>query len=384
MAPDDNVNISGTTILANDSQVEQPDLDPLLMLEALPDLFQASTNLLKFLIPSESTEEKLSEWVDRLQQQTIPTRDQKRLSRLTSVFETNKECFGSQKFINIPFVIQSFAFPEPGDDVDHLNRGLEKILQKANLAALALDLISFADSHSSEKLLLELCASFPSPFKGPFSESGGRESRENQKKFFWPTVDLALEIRTQFLLLSLESQRNENTFNLGIAQTVKLLSLSARCSDELLIREWGLGHFQERCNVILTARFKDNLRKRTKTIQQALSDDKERQKGLDLLRATFPWRTFTDQVGLWTQARAEHLNREPALEGNLHNVVEELQQELDREVGLPGMLPSVEQPEDVVENDVENDDHSEGESATQEIPRSLPDPQGSQLRSNDW
>lgn len=327
---DDHANISGTTILG-DSFDASENLDPSLMLEFLPQLLQASTNLLNFLTPLESSKGELSEWICHLRQARLSTREHLRLTTRISVFETNKNCFGGHNHIDIPSVAR--AFTSNPDDILRQNPNLGNVLHKANLAALASNLVRSTDNQALAKLLPDLSSSFPLPFMNTTFRKASEELTSIEEKFLRRTFKLTIDIKTQCLISSLESQSTKDSSNLSVSQKKGYLPLPAGYTGEQLIED----HFKDSCRLFLPENFKDKERQRKEVIQDSFSKDGETGVALNQLRETFPWNRFITQLALWIRLRTENINRELDHQGKLDDVIDALQEELDQqeEVGKP-------------------------------------------------
>lgn len=376
---DDHANISGTTILANDSFDGSESLDPSLMLEFLPDLLQASTNLLSILSPSKLSESELYELVFRLGQGKLSTREQHRLSHRTSVFETNKKCFGNHNYIDIPSAIR--AFTSNTQDIQRQNSCLESVLYKANLASLALSMAQLTDRRASGKFLLDLRSAFPLSFMSSTSKQEDTDSNTAENEFLGSTSELVLDIRTQYLILSLESQSTKNTFDSSISQT-EVPSLPTDCTDQRLVKEWVSTHFQADLSAPLSDEFKDDMRQRTRIIRRSFSKDGETGQALNKLRETFPWRDFVAQLAVWVRQRAENIGPERHLQDSLDDMIDRLQQELDSQK-LAGKPCEPSHPPQQEEGSV-NDDRANGEMAAEANPPNLSDSEDSQRRTFNW
>lgn len=341
-AADDHANISGTTILVNDSFDATENLDPDLMLEALPVLLHTSTNLLNFLTPSKSSEEKLAEWISHLQQGHQTPREQLQLTRRISVFESNKNCFGSHNYIDIPSVVRTFT--SNAEDFLHQNPGLGNVLRKANLAALASNIVRSTEREALSKLLPDLSSSFPLPFMGPISKQASVELTSAEMKFQEETFKLTLDIRTQCIISSLKSQSAQDSL------------------DQQRIED----HFVECCGNLLPDSFKDEIRSRTETIQESLSKDSETGAALHKLRETFPLKPFATQLALWIRLRTESIDRELCSQDNLDDLIDSLQAELDRQKedgeSSKSSTPPQQQEDGSVDGDHINGDASQGRS----------------------
>lgn len=371
---DDHANISGTTFLA-DSFDASGNLDSSLMLEVLPQLLQASTNLLNFLTPPDTSERRLTEWICNLRQEKLSNREHLRLSHHTSLFETSKSCFGSHNYIDIPSVARSFS--SNSEDTLRQNPNLENVLHLANLATLASYLVRSTDSQALPKYILSLSSTFPLPFMSATSRPASEELTSVEEEFLSKTFNFFIDFRTQCLILSLESQSTEDSSNFSVSQEKGHISQLAGYTGEQLIEY----HFGETCRSFMPDTCKGELRQRTKIIHDSFG--KEGQAGVALikLRENFPWKPFMTQLAVWIRLRAENISRKLRPQGSLDGVVDALRKELDHqnEFGQPSESP---QPIQQQENGSVNGDHS-NEEVPQEKPPHVSDLEISQ-RTHNW
>ncbi|KAK2757309.1 hypothetical protein FQN54_004823 [Arachnomyces sp. PD_36] len=349
---DDHANISGTTILANDSFDAPESLDAPFMLEVLPQLFSASTSLLKFIIPPESSEKKLSDWILHLQQGKMTTR----LSHQMSVFESHQKCFNSHTYIDISSVVR--AFSSNPDEVQRQNPGLERILHKANLAALASYMVRFTDRQSSRKYFLDLQSRFPQGFMRLVGKETREQSPNPQEELeeLRRNFKLLLDIRTQCLISSLEPPNAEDSLDTSVSQVDAGLALPADCSDRELIKKWVISHLRDSGYPLLPRELKGDIRQRETEVRRIVYEEKGKHESVvNRLQETFPFQPFITQLAAWVRSRVETVNREMELEGTTEDLVDRLQEELDRQKSNPQPSEPL-SPERQLANDLANED----------------------------
>ncbi|KAF7157701.1 hypothetical protein CNMCM6106_003554 [Aspergillus hiratsukae] len=205
---DDTMNITGTTFLPEEVDTN---LDPDMMMETLPDLERAAKNVLDYLVPSSADPFSIVNAAKRL---VDPNSTQsKRLRHSQSNLAAQAEWFGSQVYIDVKHVSQllTSALEKKSVQVGK-DWSAEPILHLANCARLALEvLLANAGTDSAKRAIRNLEDLFPLPFMNDISESQG-ERAIGDSSLRKDTFDLALELRTQSLILKLEEDQYKLDF----------------------------------------------------------------------------------------------------------------------------------------------------------------------------
>ncbi|RAK74003.1 uncharacterized protein BO72DRAFT_530534 [Aspergillus fijiensis CBS 313.89] len=203
--PDDEINISGTTILPSEPDL---DLDPGKMIEAFPKLWDAAEDMLEFSVPSPF---ELLEFTKLLQKLNDPqSLESWRLARQTSNLREEARYFGSQPYIDVELVDDIFKSSATVAEKLHELEGQwdpAPALQKANCARFVLEvLLCEPESTSSLKQAIRILDSiFPLPFTTRLVPAGQRRSA-GDSLLEKETFDLALELRTQYTIMQLEEK----------------------------------------------------------------------------------------------------------------------------------------------------------------------------------
>ncbi|KAI9730035.1 MAG: hypothetical protein M1818_008304 [Claussenomyces sp. TS43310] len=193
--------MSGTTALTTQSAQELEELDAAMILELLPDLWRDTEKLLNILAPKGTSVSSLESTVKRLH---IPgTREGNRLRHTEKTFESTKENYGTDIFIDPALILRKlFDDHDLGENVHRLNI----VLQAANIAALIKGLL-VADPESPETLALltRLNKLFPTPFLSGYAE----ELQFGSSALLDDTFALALGLRSQMSIATLREYRED-------------------------------------------------------------------------------------------------------------------------------------------------------------------------------
>ncbi|RAH84750.1 hypothetical protein BO86DRAFT_454249 [Aspergillus japonicus CBS 114.51] len=203
--PEDEINISGTTILPSEPDL---DLDPGKMIEVFPKLWDAAEDMLEFSVPSPF---ELLEFTKLLQKlNDSQSLESWRLARQTSNLRQEAKYFGSQPYIDVELVDDIFRSSATVAEKLHEIEGQwdpAPALQKANCARFVLEvLLCEPESTSSVKQAIRILDSiFPLPFTTRLVPAGQKRSA-GDSSLEKETFDLALELRTQYTIMQLEEK----------------------------------------------------------------------------------------------------------------------------------------------------------------------------------
>lgn len=317
-----NTNISGTTFLAHESDQdtdaagsEDGDVDAIDMADELPDLQQASTRLLELVGTNSSDAKGIYEAAKRISRPG--NADNKRFKRVYKKLADSMKVFTRESYIDaanisplIPSVTTEDA-PEPWDSKPYFYR--------ANCAWLALTTLSAAlGSQNQVKAIEDLDRQFPAPFMSRMVQpkqklTGGASCALRA------TLDLALDIRTQFFIAELEKHRNEKGFD---AQSVlKCVFYHSRDSslDPGSLRGFNLGGTFKDENGRLPDSLHDEVSVRIDELETSLFDDDDNL-NLNGLKMIFSWRRLCLRVARFVQLREQEFKATIASQPKIEDV----------------------------------------------------------------
>lgn len=305
--------MSGTTILPSEPET---DLDPDMMIESLPSLEREAKGVLNILVPHSVD---LVSIVNTAKKLRDPQNAQsKRLRRFTSNLDAEAQYFGHQTYIDTKQVNQlvTSALTKKGTEATSQDWSPDPVLHKANCARLALEVLLAESpsqkqkSDSQRKAINGLERRFPSSFLNELGKErqdghGGHSYLEKE------TFDLALEIRTQSLLLKLQMHQGDSKFDPeaivnGVFFGDEKEGLYP--DDQTPLRGFDIGPFQDE-NGNLPERFTEPVHDRINEIRVTLAEDDSTDNIRDL-QGAYGWQKFVLRVAQWIRKRDSEISRE--------------------------------------------------------------------------
>ncbi|KAF4625014.1 hypothetical protein G7Y89_g13154 [Cudoniella acicularis] len=343
--------MSGTTAFSSFSTYSQSrlkELDPT-MVEYLPDLFSHSCKILNLLAPEDHSEELVSNIARELH--VIDSKRAKRLRVEEEKFQTIREHFGDEDYLDNTLILHKLLGPDPG--VGDFRP--DAIIHAANLAAVVKGFLVLQQGNvSMEPLLDVLDTYFPQPFINKFHsnpEHGNSELLED-------TLALGLDIRTQYAILIIKNRKDDQNrmddqewnpdqilanifyhplpegdsetpyFEDGHANGRVIKSLlrggPANSNDQD-------DQIQERVNLI-----RSFFRGKEAAVEQGDLVDFEQ------LDEQFPWPRFRAELVSWSRARLEEINRSIEKQGGVKRLTKTLIEAMkskDSQVGVSNDPP---------------------------------------------
>ncbi|KAJ5692333.1 MYB DNA-binding domain protein [Penicillium macrosclerotiorum] len=306
-----NTNISGTTFLPHDSDSEDGALDPVDMVDEVQDLQQAASRVLDLVGTGSSDPKGIVEAVKLIANpmNTVSKRLKRSLKKLVDIMKV----FGNQAFIDVARVKTMIPSVTLGDE-DKVWSPIP-ILQKANCARLALDVILASSGSQTPRQVIEtLEKHFPLPFMDKFV----KKSQSLQPGFsvaVKPTFELALEIRTQYFITELERCQGEKGFDpAAILKGVFYDELALEDADDSPIDPGSLRGFKlaptfEDENGCLPDNFQDDVSDLVSELETYLFDD-DGAANIQGLKAVFPWQRFCLRTARFVHARDKEVNQQ--------------------------------------------------------------------------
>ncbi|KAK1144861.1 hypothetical protein N8T08_004874 [Aspergillus melleus] len=302
-SPEDAANISGTTILPSEPDT---DLDPEMMLESLPDLERAARDVLKLLVPASTDPVSIVSLAAKL---ADPKNTQsRRLSRSKSKFESEASYFGSHSYIDTERVSEAI-YTALENKCDGLANDWTPDLsvQKANCARFAIEvLLARTETDAPRQAIQHVEGLFPSVFMNNVVHDGQRTA-VGESSLGKDTFNLALEIRTQFLIASMEDQQNDPGFDpdaiLKLAFFVEEIDEDVYDSSEAPLRGFNLDNLGG-ADGYLPSRYRDAAYDRFNEMRVLVSD------GLDELKSAFRWSRFALKAAQWLRKRNDEIDKQ--------------------------------------------------------------------------
>ena len=315
--------VTGSTIIPMYSP-EPNDLDPSMLVEALPDLQRAATGVLDFLTPASLDPVSILSLARRLRD---PNNTQsRRLSRFVTNLRTESRFFGSSMFIDVDTI--GPLLPSLDGSVGKDGRKWHPILVllNANCALCAVDLLF--QTHTPKRIIRELEARFPYPFMTEFDGDGKGQS-DGRSALERATFNLALDIRTQYLRMELEARQNEVDFD--PEAILRSVFYDERPPDEVdsdadqdALRGFRIPPFQDEHGHLpadIAPHYKELVYDRVQDISMQLrsfndddedNDSEDRGTSVNIrgLKAAYHWQSFAFRAVRWIRERDEEIRKE--------------------------------------------------------------------------
>lgn len=307
-------NISGTTFLPQEeSDPDDGALEPIIMIDELPGLQEATDRLLN-LVKASAPDAKQA--VDAARKLANPRNtENKRLKPAIRKLMSQMKPFGAQRFIDVDQAQRLIPTVQP-KDADRPWSPLPA-LQRANCARMVLDLLLAGmglNSHS--EAIRALDSQFPEPLMSQVVE-GNEPAPIGGSAALKSTFELALEIRTQFAIVELERQAKDVNAR-SVIESV--FYGDGYTSDNDPLRGFNLqGTFADE-NGHLPSQFQDKVNDRFSELDFNLYDDEG---NIDIkgLKSAFRNR-FLISTARFVQIRDKELRQHLELQPKLEDVKE--------------------------------------------------------------
>lgn len=292
-------NISGTTAHEPESQ-DMSDLNTDLMLAALPSLDQYSNEIIK-QFPFPLTTDLIINLKNLLQNPR--SKLSLRMKDLLGHLQVSKNNFGDDLFIeNEIILLKLFGSLDTDDDYARP----DPIIYKTNIAVfLEILLVQNFEEDELKDFIDKLDDTFPSLF---IPSHMVEVEFESDTEFWDELLELALEIRTQFVILALQYHQGSENFDPDA-----LIAQTFHQGDDDMSTEDILHEGQPKriagLSQLRTNQLKKRIVARIDEIRDAFIDDTQAHAtkeyvAMDELRSKFPWDGFVIQLSKWLQHRA--------------------------------------------------------------------------------
>ncbi|KAL4991486.1 hypothetical protein BDW68DRAFT_198749 [Aspergillus falconensis] len=290
----DVADITGTTFV----QEPETDLEVGILFDALRDIEQNGNDVLELLIPSRA---KLVDAVKKANQLSDPKNTQsRRLLRLIKILDENIKIFGSQTYIDIEGAARkvSSALADRREELEDWSP--DPIMQMANCARFACEmLLAGTNPNSRRQAIRNIQKLFPRPFMTNLA-GAGEEKEPGESAIEKETLNLALEIRTQSLILQLEENQDSPGFD---AKNVVRLCFFTGSSRKSPLRGFNLPSFSN-VDGTLPAKYVDDVQNR---YDEILLGEMDGMFDVDNLRSSYKWQRFVLHSAHWVRKRTDEI-----------------------------------------------------------------------------
>lgn len=324
-------NISGTTILPPDSDLEDGEPDPALMADELSDLQRHAAGIMDLLLSHSSDTIGIVKEAKRLNDPKHVR--YKRLKHSVSKFKNSMKVFSNHSYIDVTQVCRLI----PPVSIDGAERpwSPSPILYKANCARLALDVLPTAFGAQSP---MQAIRSLEGRFPAQFMNSVVDRTSSRAVGASWTgraTFEQALEIRTQFFIAELERRQSDKDFDpRAILKGVFCDDLALDGDDSqvpISLRGFNLAPAYEDENGCLPDQFQDAVTDRMSEIEYDLFDENGAS-NIKGLKAAYPWSRFVLRTARWMLTRDGEIRDDMQRQHDLNDLRDALDQEIQRRI----------------------------------------------------
>ncbi|KAL5334090.1 hypothetical protein BJX70DRAFT_32261 [Aspergillus crustosus] len=273
------------------------------MLEALPDLELAGRKVLDFLVPRAATPKSV---VDKAKVLSEPGNTQsRRLQHTASGLHHQTKAFGDQTYIDADFTTRLISTTLASRRVDVKDWSPSPIVQLANCARFAQDLLLAGSRGTLQRHAIRNVQDlFPLPFTSGIV-TAGQAKAPGESALESETFALALEIRTQSLILHLEEHQDDPDFSPKEAVTRYFLTRESSRTSSL--RGFNLPQFGG-ADGMLPEQFRKIVQDRLNGI--LLEEEEDGSIDVEALKGAYRWRQFIMRAAEWFQKRAWEIKSE--------------------------------------------------------------------------
>lgn len=298
--------MSGTTAISSFSMIEAEFLEPKYMLRHMSKLYESATEFLDHLVPSDGTiQDDLNSIRELLKPDSDFVDDYHDFDENLKVHL--KHFKGEESnYINVRAVHR--ALFGSYNDVGAVQSGINPVLCFANILVLAKQMIV---SNRSEKGVLDRLRQLDNFFPVPFVHSlvkQGSTTAVGDSALLGETFSLALELRTQLAVLSLEQSSSDADFEPQEALDAIFLN-SEVSNDGDLLRGWNIAALSSENNG-LPQDLKEKIVDRYNLLKEFLFTDSQNGDLVDLegLSSQFPWEATVLELLTWVRQRRNELS----------------------------------------------------------------------------
>lgn len=241
----------------------------------------------------------------------------RRLAKLLGKFEEVRNLFGTSGYlINQSIVIQVLRQVNSWSEVgDGLWRP-DCIIQLANLAEIVS--VIFPEHREAQKVLdplAHLHNNFPSPFMNQINPNATHAQLPGNSKLWSDTLEVALELRTQYVIKLLIEHENDASFDPD--DITRLMFYS----DNDHFRGWDIEGFQDEEGNAPEA-LEPVIKARVEALREHFTLNAENSVDFTSLNEAFPWIDCLIRLCQWAHLRAQELKEEVQARGGADKMEE--------------------------------------------------------------
>ncbi|KAF2097356.1 hypothetical protein NA57DRAFT_77613 [Rhizodiscina lignyota] len=315
-------NVSGTTAVTQTTAVGGTDLDFEEVAYVLPYLYDTGEDFLKILTPDNATADDLHTIVNDLKMSNSKISTQ--VKRREAAFGTQYGSLTDSPYLDPPVFLKNSMKRGHMPKLDTDPWRPDDILFKSNGVNLARILVKQErGTAETYRTIRELDNIFPALFISAFGAFASGEPPIGGSSLLRQTVDLALEIRTQSLIMTLANIKDDDTFDPDVTLNQVFFTASSTSQGQQELRKFSLPQAG-----IATPMKKDFDKRTLERIQRIRSHFLDNAAFVDwaALEGDFPWPSFQVLVLDWVRMRNRELNSMILARGGAREIVEMLEE----------------------------------------------------------
>lgn len=298
--------MSGTTAISSFSMIEAEFLEPKYMLRHMRNLYESAQEFLDHIVPSAGS---IQDDLNNIRELLKPDSDfVDEYHDFDESLKVHLKHFKGEEsnYINVRAVHR--ALFGSYNDVGAVQSGINPVLCFANILVLAKQMIV---SNRSEKGVLDRLRQLDNFFPIPFVHSlvkQGSTTAVGDSALLGETFSLALELRTQLAVLTLEQSSSDADFE--PQEALDAIFLNSEVShDGDLFRGWNIAALSSENNS-LPQDLREKIVDRYNLLKEFLFTDSQNGDLVDLegLSSQFPWEATVLELLTWVRQRRNELS----------------------------------------------------------------------------
>lgn len=274
------------------------------MLDALPDLSDASDKLLRFLTPPDTSNAAIG--LIRHDLKDPESRRSKTMRRLCNSFRIPRDFYGSSLYIHSPAILRTLLRGNRTAATTYGPWRPDPLLQKANLCSMLLTVLGSSPRFNSDQAIEELEPVFPASFLHSFVTPEHLLYYAGSSALRNDTLKLGLELRTQYAIVLLTGHIGEANFD------PDTILFEVFYQEKNRLRGWD---FVGSSNENLPNALEDMIKHRVDLIREHFLEEPQASDlgelvDIERLKADFSWDDFVTGVVAWSKVRLDELQRQ--------------------------------------------------------------------------
>ena len=286
------------------------------MIDGLPDLYQASDNIVNLFRPQNSRPEQLQRLAKDLQDPN--SRTSKNYSKYRKAYADVRDRYGNEPYINVANALKEILGVRRTAEVGEGEWRPDDILYCANLATV----LETSSSPSGELPVEKLDRFFPEAFLGRIATPLGKHA-PGDSRLLKDTFDVGLDLRTQVAITFCESKAGEEGFSFETALGEIFFDLD-QDNNSTKLKGWAVdGLWGDSLKLAQRNAMSARLKNIRNYVMEGVAD-------LQALHEAFPSAAFHEKLLNWIRLRLDEIEARIKANGGVERVQEMIEDEIAR------------------------------------------------------